>query len=133
MASKLAAKRRGNITRWGAEVPLIWFGVFDGVGELEFVARFDAAVGSLTGIEFDSVLGGAVTWDGIKLVRVHVMDRDHRSAGIEIDNVQRDARVFHPEIAWLGVGEDEDHAMVIRHGIALHEAVLALCVTSGNF
>src|SRR3546814_17614184 len=49
-----------------------------------------------------------------------------------VQDVQRDARVFHPERQRLFVLENKQHSVIGRHRVAEHQPARAACVVSRN-
>ena len=65
-------------------------------------------------------------------LRLHVFDIDDGSLGIHEGDRQRQQRIAHPHAVGVLVVEDEEHAMLLRHGLAVHQAKLAVLVVGGH-
>jgi hypothetical protein len=64
----------------------------------------------------------------------HFGNVDQFHFAVEVKNIQRDARVFHPETPQGIIRENEQHSVVLRHAVTKHQAegLLFLCLCEFN-
>src|ERR1043165_842681 len=102
-------------------------GMAGGGGDVDGGPNPHVGVGGGIEIQLDGPFGGVIAGYGGKVVGLHLLNTDDRAGGVDEDDVERDAGVFHVEGEDLLVGEDENHSVIGGHGVASHEAVLAGC------
>src|SRR5262249_16303744 len=87
----------------------------------EAASRLYSSSGKPATIHLERVsnrLSGAVRILGLRL---HVLDIDDRATVVDEGHSERDQRVLHRHAVNLGLVEDEEHAGVLRHALAVHE------------
>src|SRR5690349_12300806 len=84
---------------WGwLPVVLLRVERFAGVGrDGQDVADLDAGVGGGAVVQLDGVFGGAEAGNAGLVEGFHLADGDDLAGGVEVDDVERDERVAHPE------------------------------------
>jgi hypothetical protein len=55
------------------------------------------------------------------------MDFKELAARVEVANIERYARIPHPEAALIGTIKEKQHAMVFIEAFAMHKPFLLLC------
>ena len=83
-------------------------------------------------VQFNGVLGGEITRNRGQIVRLHLVNRDNSFRMIEINNIERKPRVLHPEIEHLLIGEDEQHPVIARHAVTLHQTLFQVRFAPGD-
>src|SRR4051812_47400882 len=95
--------------------------------QVEFFSGFDVVALEPALVHLEAELDGPAARVHRTLVeRIHRVDFLQFAGRIEIADVQRQRRVAHPETLLLRAREDKEHALILPHGFAEHEALLQL-------
>ena len=105
----------------------------EGFGEFEGVAEGEGEGFAGAGVEFEGEFGGGGGFDGGFVLGFEGVDVDDFAGFVEVDEVEGDEGVFHPEAVVVGFFEDEEHAAVFGEGGTIHETELAFGVGVGDF
>jgi hypothetical protein len=98
-----------------------------GSGDADLGAGGDAVAGEPALICLDGVEVVLVGRMERRLVeRLHVLDLDDRAFVLDEGDGERDEGVSHVEGVLAFLLEDEEHALVLRHALAVHESNRAL-------
>jgi hypothetical protein len=127
---------RNGLTRWSFfTLTLLWFGLSIQV-QFQFVTRLCAEFSRFSRIQLQNVLGrtftGIVgaTWGATR--RGVFRHADQGKLLVEIEDVQWNLRVFHPEGSSRFARKQKQHAVIVWHAFPKHQAQLLLVCGLGQ-
>ena len=98
-----------------------------------FITQAEIEFGGDADIQFDGVLGRLSAVDAREIVGNHLVNGDNFFILIEVDNIERNFRVLHPEAAPVFKIPCEEHAVIQRHRLAIHQPARSVVVGIGEF
>ncbi len=102
-------------------------------GDGKDLARLDTGISRDALVQLDGILYPPCAEDVRVIVRLHWLDRIDAAISVKVDHIQRKSHIVHPEFKRRFIGKGENHSMVARHGIPLHQAEAAVLAIGGDF